>query len=281
MTIEPTPEQEFWERRADAWHRRIDVIGHFSDTFGHPAMETLAAQPGERVLDIGSGPGTTAIELARRVAPGGEVVGVDIAEGMVAGASRRAADEGVANVRFVAADVERSPLGTGYDAAFSRFGIMFFPDPVAAFANIAGALRPGGRLAGAVWGPLGDNPWMFVPTLAAAPVLGAELALPGPGEPGPFSLAEPERITTLLSDAGFHDVTIAPVTSTRLIEEARGRDSVGAMLEVGPMGDAYAGASEDTRAAAVDAVVAAIEAFRVDGGWSLPGHALVIGARRP
>jgi SAM-dependent methyltransferase len=158
---------------------------------------------------------------------------------------------------------------------------MFFPDPAAAFANIARSLRPGGRLAWAVWGPIMDNPWMLVPTMAAGPVLKAELTIPGPNEPGPFSLAEPARVTSLLSDAGFVDITVERVAGDRVFTPATVDDDVRMLLEVGPLGEASEAADEDTRQAAIDAILAAVEPYRDEDGWRLPGLALKVTARRP
>ena len=145
---------------------------------------------------------------------------------MVAAVTRRAAAAGVPIAPFVVADAQREVLGADFAAAYSRFGVMFCSDPVTAFANIARSLRTGGRLACAVWGPLTDNPWMFVPTLAAAEVLKTELNIPGPDEPGPFSRAEGERVHHLLNKAGFSDVTVERVDGSRLVNsgDAGGRD---------------------------------------------------------
>jgi SAM-dependent methyltransferase len=273
--------RDFWDRRAAAWERRADSLDSFSDAYGAPAMDALRVQPGERVLDVGCGPGATAIELAARVSPGGDVVGVDVSPAMIAAATRRATTAGVSNVRFVVADAQTEGLGEDFDAVYSRFGVMFFADPVAAFANIGGALRAGGRLGCAVWGPLGDNPWMFVPTLAAGPGLKVELAIPGADEPGPFSLADRERVTTVLDAAGFVDVDVNPVEGSRLISASSADDDIRALLEVGPLGEAYGDADGAARQAAVDSVIAAIEPFRDGEGWRLPGAALNVTARRP
>lgn len=273
--------QEFWDRRADAWERRADSLNTFSDAYGTPAMDALRVEPGERVLEIGCGPGTTAIELAKRVAPDGEVVGVDISPAMVAAATRRAAAAGSANLRFFATDAQTGDLGQGFDAAYSRFGVMFFLDPVAAFANVGRSLRAGGRLACAVWGPLGDNPWMFVPTLAAGPVLKAELTVPGADEPGPFSLADRDRVASVLSQAGLVDVGVELVEGSRLIGTTTADEDVRMLFEVGPLGEAYEVADEATRAAAVDAVITAVEPYRDGDGWRLPGVSLTVTARRP
>jgi SAM-dependent methyltransferase len=271
-------EREFWERRAPAWDRRIEELNLFSDVYGRAAMDALGPQPGDRVLDIGCGPGTTAIQLAQRVGPDGEVLAVDIAAPMIAATRRRAEQAGCTNLRAETHDLGAEPLPGSFDAAYSRFGVMFFVDPVAAFNNLAGSLRPGARLGCTVWGPLGDNPWMFVPTLAATPVLGAELALPGPGEPGPFSLSDPDRVRSVLHAAGWSHIGVERVDSARVVSSARADDEVRSLLEVGPLGVAYDDADEATRRAAVAAVIDAIEPFREDGGWRLDGAALVVTA---
>ena len=281
MSDSPVAQQEFWDRRAEAWDRRCESIDALSDAYGLPVMEALRPAPGERIVDIGCGPGTTAIQLAGRVAPEGDVVGLDISPAMIAAAARRATALGTVNARFVVADAERDVLEGGFDAAYSRFGVMFFADPVAAFSNIGRALRAGGRLACAVWSSLGDNPWMFVPTLAAVPALEAELTLPGTGDPGPFSLADPERILDVLTSAGFFEVDIEVLEGYRIINAGDAGDNVTTLLEVGPLGEAWEAADDDHRRRAVDAVLAAIEPYREADGWRLPGSALKVLARYP
>jgi hypothetical protein len=136
-------------------------------------------------------------------------------------------------------------------------------------------------MACAVWAGLMDNPWMTVPTMAAGPVLKAELTIPGPNEPGPFSLADVEHVTALLDRAGFEDITVDRIESSRVITSATADEDVRTLLEVGPVGAAYEAADDSTRQQAVDAVVAAIEPFRDADGWRLPGAGLTIAARRP
>ena len=274
-------EGEFWDRRAAAWERRAEALDGFSDAYGIPAMDALGVQPGQRVLDVGCGPGTTAIELARRVGPDGAVVGVDISAEMVAAARRRAERSGASNIAFRTVDVQDGALDGPYDAAYSRFGVMFFPDPVAAFANIAGALRSGGRFAAAVWGPLEANPWMFLPTLAACAALGAEPTLPGPGQPGPFSLADPAHLAELLGAAGFVDVEVEPVEGERRIPRATADDEMRSLLEVGPVADAFASADDAGRAAAIDAVAASLAPYEDEAGWAVPGVARRVLASAP
>jgi SAM-dependent methyltransferase len=273
-------ERDFWDRRAASWERRADAVNAFTDAYGAAAMDALAAVPGERILDIGCGPGTTTLALAGRVAPGGVVVGVDISSAMLEAASRRALAAGLTNVDFVTADAQTGSLGEGFDGAYSRFGVMFFADPVAAFANIGRSLRGGGRLACAVWAALNDNAWMFVPTLAAAGPLAAELTLPGPHEPGPFSLADAEHLRDVLTRAGFVDITIDRVEGGRRIPTATADEELQILFEIGPLGDAYAAADDDARQAAVSAVMSAIEPYGDSDGWLLPGAASVVSARR-
>lgn len=271
---------EFWDARAGVWERRADTLDRFSDSYGIPAMDRLGVGEGERVLDVGCGPGTTAVELATRVGPTGEVVGLDISPAMIAAAQRRAKSAGAANLRFVIHDLEEEPIDEGFDAAYSRFGVMFFDNPVGAFTNIGRSLRSAGRLGCAVWGPLGDNPWMFVPTLAASGVLGGELALPGPDEPGPFSLSDPERIRSILEGAGFSDIVIAPVAGARVIPAANSDEELRTLMEMGPVGEAFDAADDATRGAVISAVMAAIEPYREERGWRLAGTAFAVTAAR-
>lgn len=272
-------QREYWEQRAAAWERRAEVLGGFSDAFGRAGVAALGLQPGERVLEIGCGAGATTVDLAAAVGPTGEVVAVDLAEGMVAAATRRTA--GLANVRLVVGDAQVASLGSGFDAAYSRFGVMFFGDPVVAFANIGGALRPGGRLACVVWAELADNPWLSVPRRAAGDPLGVPLDVPAPDQPGPFSMCDPTRTTAVLAGAGFVDVAVARLDGALEISATHAEAEVGAMLGSGPLGAAFESADDRARTAAVTSVIEAIEPFRTDAGWRLPGVALLVTARRP
>ena len=157
---------------------------------------------------MGCGPGSTTIDLAGRVGDAGDVVGLEISPAMVAAAERRAADVGVGNARFVVHDLEHAPLVEGFDAAYSRFGVMFFARPDAAFSNLVASLRPGGRFAAVVWASPQENPWMAITNASAAGALGVELAPPAPGGPGPFSLSDPDSLFTLLQGAGLVDVGV-------------------------------------------------------------------------
>src|SRR5881628_2723223 len=161
-------------------------------------MERARIGAGERVIDIGCGCGDTTIALARRVGPAGLVLGIDVSAPMLARAADAAREAGVAHVRFEHADAQthRFPA-QAFDVLYSRFGVMFFSDPAAAFGNLRTALRPGGRLGFVCWQAVPENPWIAVPLEAAA----QHMALPpppAPGAPGPFSFADPERVRRIL-----------------------------------------------------------------------------------
>lgn len=267
----------FWDERAAAWARHADAMEPFARQFGDPAMDLFAPSPGQHVADVGCGPGISTLELARRVGPTGSVTGVDVSAHMVAAAEERAAAAGVGNVVFAIADPGAGPLGS-FDGIYSRFGLMFFDEPATAFENLRRSIRPGGRLVGVVWAELDANPWMFLPTMFAAEPLRAQLALPGPHEPGPFSLADPETTVALLESSGFGDVAVVRREHSWPIDPIAPGDSIARMLAVGPLGEAWTAAGDDDRRAAVDAVRGACEPFREDADWRLPAAALVVDA---
>jgi SAM-dependent methyltransferase len=194
---------EFWSELAPTWFELEDQLEEVGGPPGELAMDRLGLLPGQRVVDLGCGLGRTTLALAARVGPGGEVVGVDISAEMLTQGRDRAARLGAENVEFVHADAQVHDFGQArFDAAYSRFGVMFFSDPVAAFANIRRALRPGGTLSFVCWQGVFDNDWMLVPGAAAAEVTGTLPPMPGPEEPGPFSLADPARVRAVLGAGG-------------------------------------------------------------------------------
>jgi SAM-dependent methyltransferase len=203
-------QEEYWNGRAGAtWAELQRLLDMELRLLGLEAQAALNPQPGERVLDIGCGAGETSLDLAAAVAPGGAVLGVDLSRPLLDIAERRAA-EGDLEVRFEAADAQTSDFGgEHFDAAFSRFGVMFFADPAAAFANILKALKPGGRIAFVCWRPPAENPLMTAP-LKAAEQLIPPLPPSDPLAPGPFAFADPQRVRRILGAAGFGQVAIRP-----------------------------------------------------------------------
>ena len=167
---------------------------------GAVAMDRAQVVPGDRVLDVGCGCGHTSLELARRVSPGGSVLGVDISTPMLERASARADDASAANVRFENADAQTFAFEpSAFDLLYSRMGVMFFDDPRAAFENLLRALCPGGRLSFVCWRKLEENPWMSVPLSAAMKHITA------PERPsrlqGPSAFADPDHVRSILEGA--------------------------------------------------------------------------------
>jgi SAM-dependent methyltransferase len=199
---------------------------------GHRAQQALAAKPGEHILDIGCGTGQTTLELASAVGASGKVLGFDISPACLAIARERAA--GTRQVEFIQGDAQTHKfLPKSFDAAFSRFGVMFFADPVIAFANIRSALKPGGRLAFVCWRDPKEVDLLALPFNAVKNLL-PEQPPPVPDAPGPFGLANAERTKMILRDAGFTDIAITPhddKTGSGDVET-----SLGVALRVGVLG---------------------------------------------
>jgi SAM-dependent methyltransferase len=201
----------YWNESAGpTWVAMQDALDHELNDLGLAAMAALAPRQGERLADIGCGCGATTLELARRVGKGGAVLGVDISAPMLSVARERAAAAGLEQAAFLQADAQVYAFEP-VDGAFSRFGVMFFEDPVAAFANIRSGLRPGARVAFVCWRQLAENPWMTVPIAAVLPLLPAPPTPPAPGAPGPFAFADRDRLFGILRDAGFTDIAIEPL----------------------------------------------------------------------
>jgi SAM-dependent methyltransferase len=185
----------------DIWTDNADLFDAGVARYLKPFLDAAAIEPTAHVLDVGCGNGLTTRETAR-LASAGSATGVDLSARMLDQARRRAAAEGLANVSYVQADVQIVDLGEArYDRVISRNGVMFFGDPVAAFANLARALKPGGRMVLLVWQSMAENPWFTAFREAVA--VGRELPMPPPDGPGPFALGDPDRVRALLTAAGF------------------------------------------------------------------------------
>lgn len=199
----------YWaERAGPEWVANEDVFDHELEPFGRAVLDALALQPGESVLDIGCGFGSTSIDAARAVGEHGRVVGVDVSPAMVQRAEERVRELGLRNVSFVLGDAQVHRFDRPVDTVVSRFGVMFFADPVAAFANIHAVVRPGGRLAFVCWQAPSVNPWFLAPLEAWTPFLPSAPAAPSIGVPGPFGFADDDRIRDVLSQSGWSDVSV-------------------------------------------------------------------------
>ena len=269
----------YWnEQGGRTWAELGDLLDRQIEDVGLRGIEALSPKPGERILDIGPGGGRTSLLIAERVGPQGRVLGVDVSRPMLEIARRRAAAAGAANLSFAEGDAQTFAFEpAAFDGAFSRFGVMFFADPTAAFANVLGALRPGGRLAFVCWRSLGENPWMTAPIAAAASLL-PPAPPPAPGGPGPFAFADADHVRGILSGAGFGDVSLSSVNMP--IGGNSLEDSVTLAMRVGPLGGRLRELpqlAEPVR----EAVRKSLEANVSNGAVWMPGAIWIVTARRP
>jgi SAM-dependent methyltransferase len=246
---------------------------------GELSMQRAAFAPGERVLDVGCGCGGTTIEIARRVGASGSVLGVDISAPMLDRAREAAREAGVANARFEQADAQTAALPErAFDALYSRFGVMFFSDPEAAFSNLSRALRPGARLTFICWRKLTENPWIHVPMTAVMPHIA--VAPPEPTAPGPFAFADGDRLRGILERAGFSDVSLEPVDQALSVggPGASLEDIVGFVTQMGPAGAALRSAPPEARPAAISAVREALAPHLTSEGVKMPSASWLVTA---
>ncbi|WP_411287700.1 class I SAM-dependent methyltransferase [Phenylobacterium sp.] len=267
----------YWNDKAgQTWASLQAELDRQLEGLGETVMEFLAPAAGERLLDIGCGSGQTTLALARRVGAEGLVLGVDISRALLAAAQRRAAEAGAARARFLEADAQAHPFDpAAFDAAFSRFGVMFFADPPAAFANIRRALKPGGRLAFVCWRTMMENPWMTVPLAAGLAHLPPPEP-PTPGAPGPFAFADAGRVRGILEAAGFSQIEIRPHDA--MVGGNDLESAVRTALRVGPLGMLMRD-NPQARDAVEASVREAIAANMKDGQLQLASATWIVTAR--
>jgi SAM-dependent methyltransferase len=244
-------------------------------------LNSLRLNGGESVLEIGCGTGAVTLPLAKAVGEYGRVVAVDISEPMLAVARQRVDETGIHNVTLLLGDAQVMALEQGaFDVATSRMGVMFFADPVAAFRNISGALKPGGRLVFACWAPLAENRhWLISYDIAVR-----HLGPPAPStdhEPGPLAFGNPDYLRRTLTAAGLADVTIERAHPTIIggsaDEEAR------QALMMGPTARLIEAKKPDetTRKVIAEEIAAAFAAEASAGPIRLPATIFLVTARRP
>jgi len=264
--------------RGESWVREQEARDRSLAPFGEAAIARARPAAGERVLDIGCGCGASTLAIAAAVGPGGAVLGVDVSTPMLARARERAA--GFPAIQFARADASTYAFDGSFDLAFSRFGVMFFDNPRAAFANLRRALRLTGRMAFVCWRSLEENHWMAVPFQA---VREAFPSLPVPvwrGVPGPLAFADPDDVRRILSDAGFAAVQIEPFDHPMPLGDGGGLEAAAAdAVTIGPTARLLADADEATLDRARQAVQRALRPHLKGTDVSLPGAAWVVSAR--
>ena len=276
--LSPNSEQmDYWNANAGKiWAQFHEQLDRQLSPLGSEALRALAPRTGERIVDIGCGCGQSSLDLARRVGPRGSVVGIDISSPMLEIARQRDLPPPTVRPAFLQLDAQSEDLGQSvFDAAFSRFGMMFFSEPVIAFANIRAALKPGGRLGFVCWRALNENPWMTIPLDAALHFL-PPLSPPDPVAPGPFALADAERIRSILGRAGFESISIRPFDAR--IGEADLEAALQLSLKVGPLGAALRGHPECADRAA-GAVREALSQFITPNGVLMAAAVWIVLAR--
>ncbi|HUF83476.1 MAG TPA: methyltransferase domain-containing protein [Acidimicrobiia bacterium] len=283
MQVAPgnTEQAEHWNAdEAHHWVAQQARYGAMLAPFGELVLETAALQSGDDVLDIGCGCGDTTLAAAR-AADDGSALGVDLSEPMLVRARERAQKEGATNVRFELGDAQVHPFpDTAFDVALSRFGVMFFENPNAAFANVARALRPSGRLSFVCWRELEANEWLMVPGVAVA----EHVPLPDLGEPnapGMFAFAASDRVAGILTDAGFADVDIEAAVLPLLVGGGGTLDDAIAFMRDSGIGRTLLADAEPAAAErAFDAARAALEPYATPRGVELGSAVWVVRARR-
>lgn len=275
---------EFWnEVMVEKFERFRNILMDGLSYHSRVPLADLDLAPGSKVLDVGCGWGDTAIALAQLTGPTGSVLGLDCCDAFLQKGRRDAEAAGLSNLSFVEADVQDYPFEPEYDLCFSRFGMMFFANPVAALRNVHRALKPGGRLVFVTWRPLQDNPWLGLPKTEVLRFL------PPPGDdartcgPGPFSMADTEVVTAQLRAAGFEDIAFqrvdGPVMVGSSVEQA-----MQFQLAIGPAGEIFREAgevAEQRRGEIEEALWAQLADYEDNGEIIMGSSSWTITARRP
>ena len=257
-TAQDTAFVQFWnEVLAPKFIRYKHVLVDGLTQHSEAIFPFLPVQLGDRVLDVGCGFGDTAMKLAQRVGPTGQVVGIDCCDAFLDVARGDAQTRGIANVSFVRGDAEVALPTNEFDFVFARFGTMFFANPVAGLRNMRKALRPGGRMVHIVWRARADNPWLSMAkdvVLRFLPEPDAEAQTCGPG---PFSMSSEETVRGMMSSAGYRDIEFRRVDAP-VVVGADVSDAIAFQLAIGPAGEVFreAGAEAEKKRPQIEAALA-------------------------
>jgi SAM-dependent methyltransferase len=280
MTGPNSEQSDFWNSGpGQNWVRhQVELDANHSEITDH-LVAACAVRPGERILDIGCGAGGSTLRLAEATGAAGHAHGLDISEPLLALAERRRRESGLDNVSFSSGDAQTAQLEAGNDLVVSRFGMMFFEDTGAAFANLGGSLAPGGRMVFVAWAEPEANPWFSVPQREATARLG-QASRVAPDAPGPMAFRDTARVIRLLEAAGLHDAR-AETVDLHIVNH-NGLDDVIALCgEIGPLPRMMRekGGTDADRAAILAAIRDAFSPYAGPDGVRIPARVHVYSAR--
>ena len=260
-----------------SWVEAQEALDRMFQPFEDLLVEAVAAQPRACVLDVGCGTGSTTLAIQRSLGAGSECVGLDISEPMLARARSRAEQDG-AQLTFICADAERHVFErSSFDMIVSRFGVMFFTDPVRAFANLRHAARPDAELCCTVWRSLSENPFMTTAERAAAGIL-PHIPARDADAPGQFAFADPNRVRRILEESGWDAIDILPIDVECSFPE---QDLVRYATRLGPLGRVLQTADEQTKARTLAVVREAFEPYVHGPTVRFAAACWRVGARAP
>jgi len=275
-----TEQKEFWnDLKGDLWVELQTKIDPMLTVFDEKLLEVLDVQKGERALEIGCGTGTTTLKMADRLGPNGSIHALDFSRPMIGRAKERAVEASVDHAVFVETDAQEYQYPSEeFDLAYSRFGVMFFEDPVKAFSGIQSAMKPGGRLAYICWSDKNNNPWIWEPAQVAKKFL--ELPKPpGEDEPGMFSMCREERIFEILDKAGWSKIRVEAFNSFNSI----GNDADEAaefISRMGPMSEPFSLAGAAIQQKTLEAMKSFLKEYESADGVKMGFGNWVVTARK-
>lgn len=274
MTASNQEQIDYWNGEAgNTWVESQERLDRLLAPISERLLERAAATRSDRVIDIGCGCGQTSIELART---GAAVCGIDISAPMLAQARRRAAD--IPGLQFTEIDAATADFSPDHTLLFSRFGVMFFADPVAAFSNLHRAIAADGRLCFACWQAPRENPWMAVAGRAVQPFLPVPEVEPDPRAPGPFAFAEPDYVRAILTRAGFSNIDLQSIRPTLHVADTLD-EAIEFQGRVGPVARALAELEGEAREAALAAARDALSGHMTEAGLDLAAACWIVTAR--
>jgi len=275
-------QKDFWSGKGgDIWVERQNAMDTMLSPLGEAALNKLDFNEEENVLDIGCGCGHTTLNIAERIGPSGNVTGLDISEPMLKRAKESAIEMSLTNTSFKCVDVQTEDLGEAiYSTAFSRFGVMFFEDSIAAFKNINKSLISGGCLSFVCWQSPAVNPWqsLFIQEIKKF----LELPSPPPRSPGPFAFMESEYVSSILEESKFQDITIEGYeTEVNMFSGRSLSDSVKDYISINPVvSGMLKESSENKIAEIIDSAIEAFSPYYTEKGLIFPSATWLVTARK-